>query len=85
MDQGYRVEELRLICEVMTNDPTRAPLPPHEPDYGRPGNPIRWCGRCRLDAARVRTEARNPAGEAEELKPQADGEERTGTPKTEQP
>ena len=29
-------------------------LPPHERDHGRPGNPERWCERCRIDAARAR-------------------------------
>ncbi len=24
---------------------------PHEKDHGRPGNPVGWCERCRLDAA----------------------------------
>ena len=26
------------------------PLPPHEPDHGRVGNPVNWCRRCELDA-----------------------------------
>jgi hypothetical protein len=25
-------------------------LPPHTPDFGMPGNPARWCERCRIEA-----------------------------------
>ncbi len=33
-------------------------LPPHEPDHGRPGNPIHWCERCRIDAEQATALAR---------------------------
>ena len=35
-------------------------LPPHEPDYGRTGNPALWCARCRIEAEAVHAEPGDP-------------------------
>lgn len=42
-----------------------ADAPPHEPDYGRTGNPVHWCERCRIDAERAKSQTTDPPAHPE--------------------
>jgi hypothetical protein len=47
-------------------NPDAAVLPPHEPDMCRPGNPAKWCERCRIEAAATAVPAPSPDGSRED-------------------
>jgi len=42
--------DVDAILAALRPRPASEPLPPHEPDNGRAGNPVNWCRRCELDA-----------------------------------